>query len=153
MKSSFKLLLIAFLFISGCKAKKMAAVEPEYVEKVELVENTKSTASFSIAAIDNIDKQDLLFHIKDLVIKDKTLLVQVQYGGGCVKPHVFELVTDGVIDKDGIMDFYLLHKTHNDMCKALLFEDLSFDLAQLYSLKSSVLKNIRVNKLPKIDLK
>jgi hypothetical protein len=81
------------------------------------------------------------------------LLVQVQYGGGCIKPHVFKLVTDGIIDKEGGMDFYLLHKTHDDMCKALLMEDLIFDLAQIYSLKSEVLSNIRLNKMPKIDLK
>lgn len=153
MKSSLKILLLALLLLSACKAKKAASNELANLEKVENLESAKKPAGFEVTSIDKVSKEDLLFHINKMAIKDKMLTVQVKYGGGCVKPHVFELVTNGIISKEGGMNFYLLHKTHNDMCKALLIEDLSFDLAQLYNLQSSVLKNIQINKMPKIDLK
>ena len=153
MKSSLKILLVALLFLSACKARKAASLVNDSQEKIEIVESAKAPASFEVMGLDNINKQDLLFHINKMAIKDKILLVQVQYGGGCVKPHEFELITNGIINKEGGMDFYLLHKTHNDMCKALLIEDLTFNLEKLYNLQSNVLKNIRINKMPKIDLK
>ena len=153
MKSSVKILLIVLLFLSACKAKRAASDTHSSAEKIELVNTENVVEGFAIGSIDNINKQDLLFHINKMNIKDEKLNVQVQYGGGCVKPHVFELVTNGVINKDGTMEFFLLHKTHNDMCKALLIEDLSFDLAQLYGLKSNVLTHISLNKMPKIELK
>jgi hypothetical protein len=152
MKSSLKILLVAMLFLIACKAQKVAIIDRGSQEKIEVEGRAKIPEKFQIESLDEINKQDLLFYINHLSIKDQILSIQVQYGGGCVKPHLFELVTDGLIDKEGGMEFYLLHKTHNDICKALILEDLTFDLKLLYKLQSEVLKNICVNKMPKIDL-
>ncbi|MCD8528598.1 MAG: hypothetical protein LRY27_01120 [Chitinophagales bacterium] len=85
-------------------------------------------------------------------LKDQVLKVNVQYGGGCVHPHVFELVTDGIVNNEGVMDFTLLHKTHNDLCKALIVKDYYFDLGEVYQLKSSVLQYIQINGEGKVAL-
>ena len=152
MKTIWMYLLMCFLVLSSCKAKKDLQATTSGEVKSEVVENSPKKLTFSIESIDDISKEDLLFSIKDVKIADKKLAVQVQYGGGCVKPHVFELVTDGVIDQTGNMDFYLLHKTHGDKCKALLIENLVFDIENLYSLKSEVLTTVKLNNMRKIDL-
>lgn len=152
MKTFGTFLMISFLLLFACKAKKdLSLVETDAV-KSELVEIENPLKSFTMGSLDNIAKEDLLYSLKEVKIADKKIAVQVQYGGGCVKPHLFELITDGVIDQSGNMNFYLLHKTHNDRCKALMIEDLVFDLENLYKLQSDVLKTIRLNNMRKIDL-
>ncbi|MEZ4979266.1 MAG: hypothetical protein R2772_08200 [Chitinophagales bacterium] len=111
-----------------------------------------SSSNLVFTSLDNIAKEDLLYHIENVEIKNKELKVVVQYGGGCIKPHLFELQTDGAIVEDGMMHFFLLHKSRNDMCKALIIEELSFDLSLLYDLESELLKGIVLNKDFKLSL-
>ncbi|MBL6875881.1 MAG: hypothetical protein ISR01_03725 [Chitinophagales bacterium] len=152
MKNFLKIFLLIFLVISSCKAKKAVSETAEGDETIELLDLGNKMQSFQIGEIDEPVKEDLMFVIKDLTILEKKVEIKVQYGGGCVKPHVFELYTDGVLDKTGNMDFYLLHKTHSDYCKALIMETLVFDLNPLYDLQSQKLKTIRINDLRKNDM-
>ncbi len=138
--------------MSSCKAKKAASETVRGDGTIKLHDTGNKIQSFQIGEIDEPVKEDLMFVIKDLTILEKKVEIKVQYGGGCVKPHVFELYTDGVLDNSGNMDFYLLHKTHNDYCKALIIEALVFDLKPLYDLQSQKLKTIRINDLIKNDM-
>jgi hypothetical protein len=138
--------------MSSCKAKKAASETVRGDGTIKLHDTGNKIQSFQIGEIDEPVKEDLMFVIKDLTILEKKVEIKVQYGGGCVKPHVFELYTDGVLDNSGNMDFYLLHKTHNDYCKALIIEALVFDLKPLYDLQSQKLKTIRINDLNKNDM-
>jgi len=138
--------------MSSCKAKKAASETVRGDGTIKLHDTGNKIQSFQIGEIDEPVKEDLMFVIKDLTILEKKVEIKVQYGGGCVKPHVFELYTDGVLDNSGNMDFYLLHKTHNDYCKALIIEALVFDLKPLYDLQSQKLKTIRINDLRKNDM-
>lgn len=141
-------LIISFTFLS-CKTKDLTNNKITLEEnKVGLIESN----AFSILNLEEIDKQDLLFNINELSIENNQLIAVVQYGGGCVKPHVFELVTDGLINEDANMNFYILHKTHDDKCKALIIEKLSFDLNNLYNLKSNLLKTITINAMKELPL-
>ena len=138
--------------MSSCKAKKAASETVRGDGTIKLHDTGNKIQSFQIGEIDEPVKEDLMFVIKDLTILEKKVEIKVQYGGGCVKPHVFEFYTDGVLDNSGNMDFYLLHKTHNDYCKALIIEALVFDLKPLYDLQSQKLKTIRINDLSKNDM-
>ena len=92
-------LILTLLFLS-CKTKKISNENVEELQnKLENIENS----DFKIQNLDTIDKQDLLFSIKEVKIIDKQLTVNLQYGGGCVSPHVFELVSNGLINKKGEM--------------------------------------------------
>tara|TARA_B100000497_G_scaffold127466_1_gene169375 strand:+ start:2023 stop:2484 length:462 start_codon:yes stop_codon:yes gene_type:complete len=152
MKYFLKIFLLIFLVMSSCKAKKAASETVRGDGTIKLHDTGNKIQSFQIGEIDEPVKEDLMFVIKDLTILEKKVEIKVQYGGGCVKPHVFELYTDGVLDNSGNMDFYLLHKTHNDYCKALIIEALVFDLKPLYDLQSQKLKTIRINDLIKNDM-
>ncbi|MCB0509358.1 MAG: hypothetical protein H6579_03910 [Chitinophagales bacterium] len=117
-----------------------------------VVKSEDVPSDFQFSDLDKIPKEDLLYHIEKVELKNKSLSIVVQYGGGCVKPHHFELHTDGRISEEGNMNFFLLHKTRNDMCKALIIEELNFDLSLLYQLESKLLKGIVLNKDFKLSL-
>jgi hypothetical protein len=92
-----------------------------------------------------INEADLKYTILDVRHNAHALLVELEYGGGCIDPHVFELISDAEINKDGIVDMWLLHKTHDDLCKALIKRQLVFDISYITTLKSKKLKAIRFN--------
>lgn len=131
--------VITFLFIS-CKAKQEIAVSKDQ----KIVSNTVNQ-TFFVGSINSIDKEDLLFQMVSANLMDQVLNIQVQFGGGCISVHQFELVTNGVITADGVMEFFVLHKTHDDYCKALLIKDLTFNLNEIYNLESEKLKSIKLN--------
>lgn len=151
MNKSISLVIILFLLLLGCKAKKAASNSVVDEVKSEGLMPSDEAKAFIIGDIDNVGKADLMFSMKEIELKGNKLEIAVQYGGGCVRPHVFELVSDGVIDSKGNMDFFLLHKTHNDMCKALIMETLVYDFQPLFNLKSEKLKSFKVNDMRKMD--
>lgn len=146
----FLFLWIAILFTS-CKTRKQNKMEVSHLNEITH-KSVDSSSNLIFASLNNIAKEDLLYHIENVDFKNRELKIVVQYGGGCVKPHLFELHTDGAIMEDGMMHFFLLHKTRNDMCKALIIEELSFDLSILYDLESKLLKGIVLNKDFKLSL-
>lgn len=144
MKPYFFLFFLYVLSLTACKSKK---VVEHYQDDLVLVEQKKQSATddFSIASLDNIQKEDLMYQLKDIQLKNDSIIFDVSYSGGCVRPHEFELVTDGVILANGQLHFYLLHKTHDDYCKALLMEQRSFNLQRIFELKSEKLSQLVVN--------
>lgn len=75
------------------------------------------------------------YTINSVKINRDILTIEVQYGGGC-KEHVFSLFGSPAFMKSNPVqiDVMLSHNANNDMCKALITEELSFDLSPLKEL-------------------
>jgi len=70
------------------------------------------------------------FTIEGIRISADTLLVDVRYGGGC-EEHEFKMTTTGAYMKSlpVQMNLYLEHKSNNDMCRAMMFKTLKFNVS------------------------
>jgi hypothetical protein len=64
-------------------------------------------------------------------IQNDMLELQVQYGGGC-KEHFFKLIISEGIEKSNPPQttFFLSHNANGDSCKALISEDLRFNIIE-----------------------
>lgn len=151
MRHYLFIVLFSSILFTSCKIGKLNKAEQTNINELDL-KSASFASNIVFASLSNIAREDLLYYIEQVDFKNKELIIEVQYGGGCVKPHLFELHTDGNIGEDGNMHFFLLHKTRNDMCKALILEELRFDLSMLYDLESNVLKGIVLNKDFKFSL-
>ncbi len=69
------------------------------------------------------------FNIDSIYIHNDSLIVEVQYGGGC-QVHEFSLKSNGAYlkSKPVQLNLALEHKANNDMCRALLYHRLAFDI-------------------------
>lgn len=69
------------------------------------------------------------FNVTDVRVSGDTLLVDVNYGGGC-KDHVFTMSTNGAYMKSlpPQMMLWLEHESNDDMCRAMIHTTLKFDL-------------------------
>lgn len=142
--------VFVFLFLVSCKSKDGLVFSPKLEEGEVVVVEGKKALLFNVGMLNEPDKADLLFSIRKLSLAGEQLKIDVQYAGGCVRPHVFDLSTDGIIDASGNMAFQLLHRTHNDFCKALIMETLVFDFSSLYQLNSEKLKTFTINQQGKL---
>jgi len=139
-----------FAGISACSANKKNAKEYEKLQsKPEFVKFKEDGLIKNVTIVEKIElkEEDLKFSIQNASQIGHGFRVKVQYGGGCVKPHVFELITDGIISKQGNIQFWLLHKTHDDLCKALINEELMFDVSEITIFNQNKLKTLQVNEL------
>ena len=70
--------------------------------------------------------------IQTAKISGNTLVLEVQYGGGC-KNHTFKLLApDAFMESSPVQIHVLLvHDAHDDTCEAWLTETVSFDLTPL----------------------
>lgn len=70
--------------------------------------------------------------IKDARIVGDSLTLLVSYSGGC-KPHGFQLLGSNAIMKSQPpqMNIRVAHNSNDDMCEALITEDLTFSLHPL----------------------
>lgn len=64
-------------------------------------------------------------------LKGDKLIIDVRYGGGCVPQHTFQLNWDGSFLKSNPAQVVLelSHNANGDTCRALLHEQLQFDLS------------------------
>ena len=126
------------VFISCKQMKKTKVTETSPVQE----ENNPIYVQLFEAPVDAPDSVDLDFRLVQVVPFKDSVQVRMRYGGGCVKPHLFEMYTSATLTRDDIIDIYLAHKTHNDLCKAFVFTERTF-------LWSHVLRpgqKIRINK-------
>lgn len=82
------------------------------------------------------------FKIKSFKQVNENLEVNLQYSG-CGNPHEFELFTNGKVDKNGIVDFYIEDKTKGDNCKMLLMRTKYFNISKIN--KTTTVKGFRLN--------
>lgn len=146
------LALISILIFSvSCSSKKKNTRDyeklqssPEFIKLKEngMVQTLIIEDNFNVS---KIEEADLRFSILEAKQDGHGLWVKVQYGGGCVDPHIFELKSNGEIDNRGNITFGLLHKTHDDLCKALLTKELLFDISKITMFNQNKIKSITVN--------
>ncbi len=114
--------LFVILTLFSCKSKKMKCNESPYQVVAEIEDSL------------------LKYRIIDAKLEKDSLMLSLRYGGGCVKPHIFELVQKENADLN-IIEFYLLHHTTNDRCRALIRENLAYDLKHYLQTGHTVLLN------------
>lgn len=70
------------------------------------------------------------FDILSTRISGDSLLLEVQYGGGCEK-HIFAMNTNLIWMKSmpPQLNLWLEHENNNDMCRALITETIAFNLS------------------------
>lgn len=80
------------------------------------------------------------FDILSLKIEDGKVLLEVQYSGGCEK-HEFSLIWNG--DCDGFdsnkkTQFVIHHDAKNDMCEALVTQEITLDYVSIMQGKTAI---------------
>ena len=71
-----------------------------------------------------------LFTIREVMVVDTSLFINVSYSGGC-ENHFFDLVWPEIITQQYPPDItvYLYHNANGDLCKALLTKTLAYDFS------------------------
>lgn len=146
--------MLLFFAISACKSKDKLMSYEEVKNNPQLNEMKEKGLIQELKIVEkaNFVERDTLFTIKEVRQMGHALLVELSYGGGCVDPHVFELVTDGSKDASGAVQLWLLHKTHDDQCKMLISKQKTFDLSSLETLKIKRIKSIKINSVSPVNL-
>ncbi len=94
-----------------------------------------------------VNKQELKYTFISSNVVGDSLNVKVQYGGGCIRPHIFNVMQTPRI-KPNEVNIWLLHKTLDDRCKALVRVEHNFDIAPL--LQDSTVTSIKLNGLKEL---
>jgi hypothetical protein len=133
MKKSLTLILIATsILMVQCKKNKksMAGKSDEATKNEQAPADTKLVVN-QLVIDPNFVQQDATdpFNIDSIYIQNDSLIVEVQYGGGC-EVHEFSLKSNGAYlkSKPVQLNLALEHKANNDMCRALLYKRLAFDI-------------------------
>jgi hypothetical protein len=134
MKKSLTLILIAvsILMVQCKKNKKSMSGKPEETTtSTEQVPADSKLVVNQLVIDPNFVQQDATdpFNIDSIYIHKDSLIVEVQYGGGC-EVHEFSLKSNGAYlkSKPVQLNLALEHKANNDMCRALLYKRLAFDI-------------------------
>lgn len=93
--------------------------------------NTHSTSllpaiSISDSLVALPDSQLLRFTLLSTELYSDSVVFKLKYGGGCIKPHVFQCYSTGISDDSGIKDIFLSHLTLNDRCKAIVYSEKTY---------------------------
>ena len=151
MKSMSKhFFLFTFLVISifSCKSKDGLMSYEEVQQNPHLNQLKEQGLVTELKIVDKLDISEFdtsSINLANVRHKGHAMVVELSYGGGCVEPHVFELVTDGSMDSERNVKMWLLHKTHDDKCKKLITQQLTFDVSPLETLKLKRVKSFNVN--------
>jgi hypothetical protein len=108
MKKIFYILIVtSLLFTLGCKTEAVVDVTEDSQEFMSTV-----------------------FTFKDVMINGDTLIVNVQYSGGC-GDHKFEIKKNGFLMKSlpPKQPVQIIHLSTVDQCRSLINEDLKFDIS------------------------
>lgn len=124
------------MLFTQCKEHKKApkenkADQTDMKEKPELVKDTKEKGILPIA----VDREYAWpgttdhFEIISKSIVGDSLILEVEYGGGC-ETHDFHMHTNQIWKKSNPiqLNIWLEHNSHEDRCRAMLRETLVFDL-------------------------
>lgn len=132
MKKTFLFLIPVVLLFVQCKQKKNTSVTDETTSATNVSNETKKESELRIINTDinyvwpgSTDHFDIL----KSEIHGDSLIIQVQYGGGC-KEHVFTMNTNmhWMKSMPPKLNLYLEHESNDDNCRAMLTEELVFDL-------------------------
>ena len=133
MKKSLTLILIAIsiIMVQCKKNKKSMSGKSEEAATTEAAPADSKLIVNQLVIDSNFVQQDATdpFNIDSIYSHNDSLIVEVQYGGGC-QVHEFSLKSNGAYlkSKPVQLNLALEHKANNDMCRALLYHRLAFDI-------------------------
>ena len=84
----------------------------------------------AIPMVKEVDRAELKYTFISSEIVGDSLEVKLQYGGGCIKPHLFDLVQTASTEQGEVV-LWLLHKTLDDKCRALVKTEVKFDISSV----------------------
>ncbi len=129
---SYILFTAALILFSCSNAKKMS-------QNLENNTNLVNSSDIKIAILGDNNQNSISTTINNVILKDNTLEISINYTGGCAK-HEFELVGSEMISKSlpPIRSINLIHKTlDEESCKRIMFDTLYFDITNLAYQKTS----------------
>jgi hypothetical protein len=101
--------------------------------------NLVNSSNIKIAILGDNNQNSISTTINNVVLKDNTLEISINYTGGCAK-HEFELIGSEMIAKSlpPIRSINLIHRTiDEESCKRSMFDTLYFDITNLAYQKTS----------------
>ena len=101
-----------------------------------------SKKTIGVPFVKEIDRTELKYTFISSDIVGDSLVAKIQYGGGCIQPHVFDLVQTSRDDL-GKVYLWLLHKTKDDKCRALVRVTRTYDISTI--LQDSTVTSIVLN--------
>jgi hypothetical protein len=127
------ILFTATLILFSCSNAKKMNQNPE--NNTNLV----NSSNIKIAILGDNNQNSISTTINNVVLKDNTLEISINYTGGCAK-HEFELIGSEMIAKSlpPIRSINLIHRTiDEESCKRSMFDTLYFDITNLAYQKTS----------------
>ena len=107
-----------------------------------LVVACSSSKTTVLKEVDTIETHYRIYKLNSWQLEEDTLRIDVNYGGGAIDPHEFELVRKRT-DDASVAELWLLHLTLHDPAEAWLNTKLSFDIRHL--LRDKNIKKITLN--------
>ncbi len=139
MKNLLPFGLLIFLF--SCHTSKTVQEEPKIVkeqeEKQEEVKPPKrEETKVRVTLGDEVRSVNDPFQILEAKIEGNMMILKVQYGGGC-RQHTFDIVGSNIValSEPGIRQIAIYHQGDGDLCKAMIVEDLKFDITSFANQK------------------
>lgn len=131
-------LIIAILILGGCKN---SGQNTDTTTK-GTPKTTTAMLPITLDAEMRVSEKDVDYTMNRWEVSGDTLLVDVQYGGGC-REHDWKMYFSGAIMKS-LPPQTALHLKHEvkdgpDLCRSILRETLKFDLRSLQSVASGKL--------------
>jgi hypothetical protein len=153
MKHILLFILISLLFVE-CRKKKETTVDTNQEIQNTVKEKPKNElmtihGDLGYEWPGTTDPYEIL----ETRVNGDTLTVTVQYGGGC-EPHDFQMHQNmrWMKSMPPQLNIYLEHENNNDMCRALITQDLFFDLSTCrYSNGKSVILILNGDREKKIE--
>lgn len=137
-------IIVLTVAITSCKSRKEKPTT-ENLGSEMVIEVGEDSAAFSEKILREIEvnqsyewpKQIDPFNILSTEINGDVLKISVEYGGGC-KEHEFKMNWTGawMKSKPPKVNLWLEHQSNEDNCRALIRENLSFDLKSIQSSSS-----------------
>jgi hypothetical protein len=116
---------------------------------LQIEENMSIPRNRSIHLVPSLPATRLpTYHLRNVELLNDVLVLSVAYTGGCAE-HDFELLASSasVPDASPSVELALLHDPRGDACKALMEEELHFDLSPLHELWAPSLRRGALLKL------
>jgi len=133
-----KILILIILASFGCSTTNKTTTNSKTLNSGDLPTIRKMTIKKSYKKTD----ERIAFKIKGIKQLDNTIAVDVQFSG-CGKDHDFELISNGKVGNDGVVNLYLVDNTKGDYCKMLLMRTKHFDVSK-YN-KKSIVTGFKIN--------
>jgi len=133
MKMNKKIIFLGLVMIAVIVAGTAFAINISLIENLNINNNSSDDIVLDSHYYENVSNySNDSYTINNVEIEEDILTIEVKYGGGC-KEHIFSLFgSPGFMKSSPVQtDVMLSHNANNDLCKALITEEVSFNLTPL----------------------